>query len=840
MVCGRVITLLLICASAPSDAPRESSAVGNPYSWGELDAFPNTVGVAGPFAGVTGDALLVAGGANFPDGRPWDGYRKVWHDDIYLLERPDGSWKRLEQTLPKPLAYGLSLTTPEGVICIGGGDADEHVTDVRRYRWDGTRLVVEELPPLPIPLAFASGAILDGVIYVAGGLTKPNANKPEHRFLAFDLREGTWRELEPWPGPPRMLAAMGAQAGAIILGSGVDLVAGRDGSPVREYLTDAFRYRPGDGWSPIAPLPQPAVASPNPAPAIGQTHLLVLGGDTGAHAARVEELADRHPGFSQDILAFETVTNSWRTIGSLPRDPSRNIAPPVTTPAVMWNGRLVLPSGEVRPGVRSSIIHVATPLRRTRFGFWDYFSLCLYLLAIVGVGVYFSRREHSTEDFFLAGRRIPWWAAGLSIFGTQLSAITFMAVPAKAYAEDWTFALLNGGILLVAPLVVWFYLPHFRRQNVTTAYEYLEQRFSVGVRWAAGGTFTLMQLGRMGVVLYLPALALSAAIGLNVWLSIIVMGVLATIYTYLGGIEAVVWTDVLQVFVLLGGALLALLLIAFDVGGPFALVADAQQSEKLRLVHWTTSDAGTAFWIVAIAAFFNPLIPYTSDQAVVQRYLTTPTESAAARSIWTNAVLTIPATILFFGLGTALYVYYSKFPSELNPHLPIDAMLPWFIVQRMPTGIAGLVIAAVFAASMSTLDSSLNSVATVITTDFVRRRYPERDELFYLNLARGLTLLLGVLGTGAALWMASSHVASLFDMFQLVLGFAGGGLAGLFVLAIFTRRSNARGALIGWAASFAVVATLAMTTQLSFLLFGAIGVTVSVLVGFCASLMLTR
>ena len=195
------------------------------------------------------------------------------------------------------------------------------------------------------------------------------------------------------------------------------------------------------------------------------------------------------------------------------------------------------------------------------FGYINYAVLAAYLTLLVVMGFYFARREKTTDDFFLAGRRIPWWAAGLSIFGTQLSAITYLAMPARAYATDWTLLILNIGIFAIAPVVIYLYLPFFRRLNITTAYEYLEKRFHVSIRMFGSLSFILFQLGRMGIVILLPALALSAVTGFNIFICIALIGILSTIYTVLGGIEAVIWTDVLQALVLIGGAFVALAII---------------------------------------------------------------------------------------------------------------------------------------------------------------------------------------------------------------------------------------------------------------------------------------
>jgi Na+/proline symporter len=279
----------------------------------------------------------------------------------------------------------------------------------------------------------------------------------------------------------------------------------------------------------------------------------------------------------------------------------------------------------------------------------DYLCWVLYLAVLLAAGFYFSRREKSTRDFFLGGQRVRWWAAGISIFGTQLSAITFMAIPAKVYATDWSYILVQATIILVAPVIIFCFLPFFRRTGVNTAYEYLGLRFSPALRVIGSAVFCMMQFGRMAIVLFLPAMALAAVTGFNVILCILLMGFLCTVYTELGGIEAVIWTDVLQVGVLLGGALLCAGIICLHVGGGLpAIVSGAWSAGKFRAFHWSWDVASTGVWVVVIGAFFSNLVPYSSDQTVVQRYLTTKSEKQAGAAIWTNAVLVAPGLADFF------------------------------------------------------------------------------------------------------------------------------------------------------------------------------------------------
>ena len=844
-----VLAALLITVSSAAilDDGQDRAAL----NWGQLTALPDPIGFAGPFVGVAGDALIVAGGANFPGGRPWEGHAKVWHDRVFALAQPDGTWQQAG-LLPRPLAYGVSVNHGGSLVCIGGGDKERHYADAFRVEWVGGTTQTTELPPMPRPAAFFCGALVGQTVYVAGGLEHPGAATTMKTFWALDLSQApgarAWQELETWPGRPRMLAVAAAQAGSFFLLSGVDLVEGEDGKAEREYLTDAYRYEPGKGWSRVADLPRAVAAAPTPAVSLGQSHVLVLGGDSGENASRVAELKDQHPGFPPGILAYHTITNTWVRAGEMLKatgpdpadDPNAGVWPSVTTAATWWNDRLVVASGEVRPGVRTPRVLAAQPVRhRADFGVVNYAVLGTYLLVLVGMGLYFARREKSTDDFFLAGRRIPWWAAGLSIYGTQLSAITFMAIPATIYATNWVPFLATVCIVAVAPVTVFLYLPFFRRLNVTTAYEYLEKRFNVAVRVFGSLSFILYQLGRMGIVLLLPAIALAAATGINIYLCIALMGVLCTVYTVLGGIEAVIWTDVLQVVVLLGGAILSLFIVVSQVNGGLAAILDvARTDSKLKLAIWSWDHTVMAVWVVIIGNLFSNLVPYTTDQAVIQRYLTTKDEKAAARAIWTNAALVIPGSLVFYAVGTALYAFFKGHPSLLEPTLKTDAVFPLFIAQQLPVGVAGLVIAGVFAASMSSLDSSLNSVATAIVTDFYRRFKAGVDDHDCLRLARALTVVLGVVATGASLVMASMDVRSLWFLFTKILGLLGGGLAGVFALGVLTRRATGPGALVGAIAGSTLTVFVWKYTAVHFFLYAAVGIVTCFVVGYVASLVL--
>ena len=476
------------------------------------------------------------------------------------------------------------------------------------------------------------------------------------------------------------------------------------------------------------------------------------------------------------------------------------------------------------------------------FGWLNWTVLGGYLLAILLMGLYFSRREKSTDDFFLAGRRIPWWAAGLSIVGTGLSAITFMSHPTKAYLGDWTHLTGNLVPILIIPIVVLFYLPFYRRLNVTSAYEYLEKRFNLVARLIGGLLYICFQFLRMAVILYLPALALNTVAGLDIYTCILAMGVLCTIYTVLGGVEAVIWTDVLQVVVLMGAAIVCLGIISGKVDGGFgAVISKGLAAGKFKAANFTWDPKeGTLFLLIVLGRFFGDFMPNTADQGVIQRYLTVPDLKSARRAAWVGGLSVIPVSLVFFSLGTALWVFYQSRPELVPEGLQNDQILPLFMVQQMPAGVAGLAIAGLFAAAMSSVDSSMNSVSAVVTTDAYRRFRPRADERSCLVLARWVTALTGVVGTGAALVLAfyGREFGSMWDLFLYILFWMGSPLAGMFVLGIFTRRANGLGVCIGAAAGAIGILLVMNFTELHGMLYPVVGLGGCVVTGYLASLIL--
>ena len=856
-----IIVLLLLVALLPISLSAGESM--RPLEWDlGIPAIPDKHGFAGAFAGTSKDHLLVAGGANFPDKPPWEDGKKVWHDRIFALPLAveaggAGEWVEAGR-LPGPLAYGASVSFAGRVIFLGGDDGRNASDRVFGYSWGSGLEGPVDYPPLPsactnhcaglVPLK-SGGA----VIFVAGGLPELEARSTAalKNFWSLALGPnglpvdgGGWETVAAWPGAERFQATSGVVDDQFYVIGGLRL---DEGKRVMPPLSDGYRYSlSGKKWERIADLPRGVAAAPSPMLRIGEAHLLLPGGGDpealGWAAANPGKSLGEHPGFSRECFAYHSVVDRWVSYGANEFPDEELGTSRVTVNTVEWEGRWFIPSGEARPGVRSPKVFAVKAAHQGAFTGLDWGVLAIYLALLVGIGWRLSRRGGSTEDYFLAGGRIPWWAAGLSVFATQLSSLTFMATPAKVFRTDCTYYLQVLTIVLVAPVVVFFFMPVFRKMNITTVYEYLEERFNLVVRLFASASFILFQLGRMTIVLYLPALALQAVTGINIYVCVGLMVVLATVYTYLGGIEAVIWTDVLQAVVLVGGAIVTIYVIAGSVdGGLGGLFTAAKEAGKLRLaeIDWgADSYTKPVLWVILIGGIFQNIASYGSDQAVVQRYLTTRDEKSAAKAIWTNALLAIPIPALLFFVGAALYVYYQQNPVELSPGLTTKQVFPLFMVQSLPPGISGLVIAGLLAATMSTLDSSMNSVSAVFVTDFYRRFRPDKAEGHYLKLARLTTVVLGVvaLGTGLLLALYSDQVKSLLDLYLAVLGLLLGALAGIVCLAVFTRRANSAGALTGAAAACIVLTVIRVNyAEVHSLLYAAIGIVTCFTVGYLAS-----
>ena len=430
-----------------------------------------------------------------------------------------------------------------------------------------------------------------------------------------------------------------------------------------------------------------------------------------------------------------------------------------------------------------------TPEHAT-FSTLNYSVLAVYLVAMILIGFWFARRHKTTEDFFLAGRKMPWLVVGMSMYASLTSAITFMALPATAYKENISFLVVSIISPLVAPVLVLVFYPFYHRLRVVTSYEYVDRRFGRAARFSVSGLFILARLGWLGTVIYAPALALATVTSMPLSLCILMMGAMATLYTALGGLSADIWTDVVQFVIMIVGAVwIAVSLIQRVPEGLGGILQLASDTGRLHVLNFDFSLYAMSGFVVAVTYFFQLMQDYGTDQTTVQRMMAIPTMRGVTKAIFFNAAVDffIVALLLFIGLG--LFAYHTAFPAMLPDGLKNDQLLAYYIIHALPDGVSGLMITALFAAAMSSMDSGISCVATVIINDFVKPIRGGRDnDAQDLRLARVLTFALGVFATGLAFYV--SMFEQLIEAYSSIISLFNAPILALFLLGIFSRRAG--------------------------------------------------
>ena len=484
------------------------------------------------------------------------------------------------------------------------------------------------------------------------------------------------------------------------------------------------------------------------------------------------------------------------------------------------------------------------------FTILDWLVLGVYFAGTMAIGVLFHRRSRSAEGFTAADRSLPGWVCGLSIFATYLSSISFLALPGKAYASNWNAFVFSLSLPVATWLAVRFFLPYYRRSGEVSAYALLERRFGPWARGYVSLFYLLTQLARMGVVMYLIALSLHVLLGWSLWTIILVTGLSVTAYALIGGIAAVIWADAVQAIVLMGGAgLCAVLMLVLMPGGAGQVFTVAAEHHKFSLGAMNWSWTAPTFWVVLAYGVVINLQNFGIDQSYIQRYIASKSDREARKSLWLGGLLYVPISALFFFIGTELFAFYRTQPQALaevrqiaarrvvlqkgmdpgdpgfeaaceaqsrtlKPDQVGDAVFPHFIGRMLPPGVTGLLIAAIFAAGMSTVSTSLNSSATLVVGDWYRRYVrPRAQAAETLTALYVATAVWGVAGTGVALWMTRVGGSAL-DAWWTWSGILGGGMLGLFLLGRISRAGNAP-AVLGVLLGLFVIAwaTLSIKTE---------------------------
>jgi len=462
---------------------------------------------------------------------------------------------------------------------------------------------------------------------------------------------------------------------------------------------------------------------------------------------------------------------------------------------------------------------------QTNFSSLDWGVLVAYFIGTMMIGLYFYSKSRTTEGFTAAGRSVPGWALGLSILATYLSSISFLALPGKSFATNWNPFVFSLSLPITTWIAVKYFMPYYRRSGEVSAYSNLEHRFGPWARVYTSVCFLLTQLARIGAVTYLMALPMNVLFGWDIRLVIIITSISVIFYSFVGGILAVIWTDAFQAIILIAGALVCAVIVMFGTtGGPSEMYRIAVENNKFNLGSFGGSLTQSTFWVVLIYGITMNLQNFGIDQNYVQRYITAKSDKEARKSVWLGGLLYVPVSLLFFFIGTGLFTYYKTHPAELlaaKESIAIqklssqgitkdsadysamldetkekltdkdigDKVFPYFIGAKLPVGFRGLLIAAVFAAAMSTIAASLNASATLLHTDFykryLRKDASEKESMLFLYSS---TIIWGILGTGVALLLI--QVTSALDAWWTLSGIFSGGMLGLFLLGIICKKAG--------------------------------------------------
>ena len=709
-------------------------------------------------------------------------------DKAWLLDKNGKAWTA---------ATGISNDVVQDIVRSGdktwvltGPDAS-HSNQLQQITLKGETLGKGQSLALPSPLSNAHAAALDGALFVAGvddsGITQ---------LYKKPADAAQWQPQPIWPGAAAVVALQ-AQKGALYA------VVGNNGAQ------QLLRWNAEKGWHELPAIGGDVV--PGSLRALGQAHLLMQVTDAAG---------------SSHARTFHTITSAWADLADT--DAKAPVASASWGNGLAWaNADGSLHTFELQSG-------------KHLLGWLDWSVIIIYLAAMLGMGAYFYFREKraSTADFFVGGRSIPFWAAGVSLYATNTSSISFIAIPAKAFETNWQYLTNNLIAVLGLMFVAVWIVPLLRRLDLMSVFSYLETRFHPAIRMLASALCIVMQIGaRMSVVLFLPALAIATITGISVVWSIMMMGVFTILYTAMGGMKAVIWTDFVQVIVKMGGAIFAILFIVWTLKGGFGeFVGTAAMEDKTKLFDFSFDLTKATVWGFIFLVVFDVVLTFPKDQVLMQRTLATKSDKEAGRSIWAFAAIMIPGGFIFYGIGTALWVFYKNNPQRLDPLLPIDATFPLFIAAELPPGVTGLIIAGVFSAAMATLSSIMNSVATLISVDFYERLAknptPRKSVLF----AEISTVMVGLTAIGLALIMTRYDIHSLFDVSIELAGLLGGGFAGAYTLGMFTRRANSQGVAIGVAASIVLTFVAWWFNLVHPYFYLAISIFLCIVIGYVASL----
>lgn len=469
----------------------------------------------------------------------------------------------------------------------------------------------------------------------------------------------------------------------------------------------------------------------------------------------------------------------------------------------------------------------------------DIIVFLLFTGGVVAFGCSFFKKKGTSEEFTSAGRSLPGWVVGMSIFATYVSSISYLGYPGKAFSGDWNAFVFSLSIPIASYFAARYFVPFYRSQDSISAYSFLENRFGPWARIYASSCYLLTQIARTGSILYLLALPMNVLLGWHIQTIIVVTSVAIVLYSMLGGMKAVIWTEAIQGIILIGGALVCMFILLFDMpGGPVQTFSIAMEDGKFSLGSFGSSLSESTFWVCLIYGIFTNLQNYGIDQSYVQRYHTAKNEKEAKFSALFGGYLFIPVSAVFFMIGTGLYAFYKVHPGILPDGVGADYVFPFFIVNELPVGLTGLLIASIFAAGMSTIATSVTSSSTIILTDYYQRFRKHAG-----NRERTLVLKLSSVGVGVAgilVAFAFMSVQSALDAWWALASIFSGGMLGLFLLGYISKKARNFDAVLGVVCGVILVCWIVISPFVHANLAIVFGTLLIFLVGFLSANLLNK
>jgi solute:Na+ symporter, SSS family len=443
----------------------------------------------------------------------------------------------------------------------------------------------------------------------------------------------------------------------------------------------------------------------------------------------------------------------------------------------------------------------------------DYAIIIVSFIVSLAVGLKFAHRQKTTKNYFIASGKLPSWAIGISILATLISSITFLAYPGAGYSSNWILLVQGLMVPVVLLTIVGFIVPLFRQVIKLSAYEYFEQRFGVFARIYSSLSFALTHFSKMGSVFFLLALALSKMTGVDTFMLIWIVGLVVIFITLLGGMEAIVWLDVIQGFLLILGGVISLFIILFTAeGGPVAVWNVAMENGRIGFGPFDWDFVNLTFVVMALNGIFYAIQKYGTDQTIVQRYLTAKSDKDAVKATLIGVLMSVPVWAIFMFIGTALFSYYKINGDPAVTGLNPDAVFPYFIMTKLPVGVVGLVISGLIAAAISTLNADLNCLSAICVEDYYLRLKPNASEKRKMVMSKLFVVLAGLGTIGIALFYTSAGSEGVLGTIFTLYAIFSGGIAGMFLLGIFSRRANMKGLYFGIGASI-LFTTYALLTS---------------------------